>query len=77
MKMLKGAFSKFFHATKSDLRVMKLVSSTEVIYIMSCPSLQVRFGDQLKIESIKTQGQFLHCSSANLKRSKFNVLLEW
>ena len=41
--------------------------------------IKVRFNDQLKIESVKTQGQFLHSSNRTLGSSNasFNVLQEW
>ena len=40
---------------------------------------KVRYGDQLKIESVKTQGQFFHCSNRTLgfSAANFNVLTDW
>uniref|UniRef100_A0A1X7VAJ0 Uncharacterized protein n=1 Tax=Amphimedon queenslandica TaxID=400682 RepID=A0A1X7VAJ0_AMPQE len=40
---------------------------------------EVRYNDQLKIENIKNQGQYLHCSGPNhtLGTAKFNVLTDW
>ncbi|XP_019849953.1 PREDICTED: uncharacterized protein LOC109580835 [Amphimedon queenslandica] len=39
---------------------------------------EVRYNDQLKIENIKNQGQYLHCSGPNhtLGTAKFNVLTD-
>lgn len=37
---------------------------------------EVRFSDQVKFESLKTTGQFLHCSSRPY-RGVFPVLEEW
>ena len=39
----------------------------------------MRFNDQIKIESIKNQGQFLHCSGIEhtLGDAMFNVLVDW
>ena len=32
--------------------------------------LQVKFGDQIKIQGVRTQGQFLHCSQVTLESVK-------
>ena len=37
---------------------------------------EVRYHDQVKFESIKTEGQFLHCSSHHYRRV-FSVLEQW
>ena len=37
---------------------------------------EVRFNDQVKFESVKTEGQFLHCSSRPYK-GVFSVLEQW
>ncbi|XP_019849951.1 PREDICTED: inositol 1,4,5-trisphosphate receptor-like [Amphimedon queenslandica] len=39
---------------------------------------EVRYNDQLKIENIKNQGQYLHCSGPNhtLETARFNVLTD-
>ena len=37
-------------------------------------NLQVRFGDQLKLESVKTQGQYLHVSGRSQGKAGYNVL---
>lgn len=37
---------------------------------------EVRFNDQIKLESVKTEGQFLHCSSRPYK-GVFSVLENW
>ena len=38
------------------------------------PCLQVRFNDQVKFESVKTEGQFLHCSARPCGAVGFHVL---
>ena len=40
---------------------------------------QVRFSDQLKLESVKKHGQYLHASSARftLGAAGYNVLSDW
>ena len=37
---------------------------------------EVRYNDQVKFESLKTKGQFLHCSNHRFK-DKFHVLKQW
>ena len=37
---------------------------------------EVRYNDQVKLESVKTEGQFLHCSSRHYKKV-FSVLEHW
>ena len=37
---------------------------------------EVRYNDQIKFESLKTKGQFLHCSNHRY-RDKFHVLELW
>ena len=39
--------------------------------------LQVHFDDQIKLESMKTQGQFLHVGSRNQGKAGYNVLGQW
>ena len=39
--------------------------------------LQVHFDDQIKLESMKTQGQFLHVGSRNQGKAGYNVLSQW
>ncbi len=39
--------------------------------------MQVHFGDQIKLESLKTQGQFLHVGSRNQGKAGYNVLSQW
>ena len=36
----------------------------------------MRYNDQVKFESLKTKGQFLHCSNHRYK-DKFHVLKRW
>ena len=36
--------------------------------------IKVRFNDQVKFESMKTEGQFLHCSVQECGAVGFNVL---
>ena len=45
--------------------------------ILMSLSLQVRFNDQVKLESVKTEGQFLHVSQRLFKSIGFNVLMDW
>ena len=37
---------------------------------------EVRYNDQAKFESVRTEGQFLHCSS-RCYRNKFPVFEQW
>ena len=37
---------------------------------------EVRYNDQVKLESVKTEGQFVHCSSRPYKGT-FSVLENW
>ena len=39
--------------------------------------MQVHFDDQIKLESMKTQGQFLHVGSRNQAKAGYDVLGQW
>ena len=40
--------------------ILKHLLGTSVLTALIC--YQVQYGDQVKLESMKTEGQFLHCS---------------
>lgn len=76
MRMLRDVFLNFFLAIKLDQKEMRYSSIFVKSQIISY-FFQIRFGDQLKIESTKAQGQFLHCSGRSLGQSKFIVSTDW
>ena len=52
------------------------MQSNLCIYALSIHSvyLQVHYKDKVKFESVKTEGQFLHCSSKRFEDVGFHVL---
>lgn len=45
-----------------------------MLIMLASPWLQVRYNDQVKFESVKTEGQFLHCSVRPCGAVGFHVL---
>lgn len=48
-----------------------------LLYVRNVSPLQVRYNDQVKLESVKTEGQFLHCSTRLYKTVGFMVHPNW